>query len=191
VLNSLFQTLSIAALILSMRVAAIAGQDEFDYCYQSKVEMPTLNQHRAWLEQNPRYGVEFAAPYYARAKMYGDKFVQYQIYYQKERSYSRFAEIFSWAGIREAKGNVITDTQCKFPIVFMVGLKPKSIKDRVLYVSDGRGLFSILDLGHMKPSRRPFQIKLIGSNKTICRDIRRGSLWVNEQLCMDVSTNFK
>lgn len=156
-------------------------------CYKSTATLPTLQQQRAWLRDNKRYGPEAAAGYYAVAKRFGDNFIQYQVHYQAEPSGSLSSDIANYNGIKD-KGTGEGKSACHAPYVYLVGLKPVSIKGDAIYVSESRGLYSVVSLGSLEKSKRPFQLKLAGSDKMLCKDFRRDmGFGVEDEPCIDLS----
>ena len=72
-----------------------------------------------------------------------------------------------------------------------MGLKPVSIEGKALYVRERRGLYSLVSLASPR-GRQLSQLKIAGSNKILCREIRRGmEFGVNGHPCIDLARNFQ
>jgi hypothetical protein len=82
---------SICVLLLTMTTASLA--DSVSVCLQTELKLPTLQEQRTYLEQEPRYGKDWADEYFEVAKRYGDDFIQYQVHYQPEASGSLRSDI--------------------------------------------------------------------------------------------------
>ena len=67
------------ALLLTMTPASVA--ENVTVCLQTRIRLPTLQEHRTYLEQNSCYGKDWADEYFNVAKRYGDDFIQYQVHY--------------------------------------------------------------------------------------------------------------
>ena len=174
----------------ALLAGAAAAGDKLTICYQATVNLPTIKQQRAAIAKNHRYSRDMADAYYVVAKRYGDDFVQYQVHYLAERSGSLSTDLYDYNGINDTGKETggATSTHCAAPLVWLVGLKPVSIKDKAIDVTEQRGLFSVVPLGEMKELERSYQLRMAGSGKLLCKDFRRDmGFGVDADPCLDLA----
>jgi hypothetical protein len=171
-------------LLLTMTTAS--GAESVTVCLQAKIKLPTLQEHRTYLQQNPRYGKDWADEYFNVAKQYGDHFFQYQVHYQPEASGSLRGDIKNYNGLKAAP---IEPNNCAPPVILLVGLKAISIDGKALSVTESRGLYSLISLAR---GQGVTQLKLAGSNKILCQEIRREmEFGVKGHPCIDLANKFR
>lgn len=185
-----FCRVAILVALAVLPAGAATAADKPAICYQATVKLPTIAQQRVAIAKNGRYGRKMADAYYAVAKRYGDDFTQYQVHYLAERSGSLSGDLYGYNGIddtgKETGG--ATTTHCAAPLVWLVGLKPVAIKGKAIDVTEKRGLFSVVALGKLKESERPYQLEMAGSGKLLCKDFRREmGFGVESDPCLDLS----
>jgi hypothetical protein len=153
--------------------AAIASADSsLKICGRATVTMPSLEQHRAWLASNTRYGPEQAEQFFKDGRSAGDNYVQYQMIYQEEEAASAWFDIQGESGLREANEQAIKQWVCKrkdYPVVFLIGLEAASMKAGTLYVTPRKGQYVIVSL---RKSKKITPVRLAGSNKLICSNLK-------------------
>jgi len=159
---------SILSLLVTMTTASAA--ESFVVCLQAEISLPTLEHQRNYIAGNPRYGRDWADEYFNVAKRYGDDFVQYQVHYQPEASGSLRSDIKNYNGLQAAP---LESKDCELPVILLVGLKPASIDGKALSVTQSRGLYSLISLANIEEAKRPSRLKLKGSDKILCEEIRR------------------
>lgn len=176
-------SLSTLGLLLAMSNAAVA--ETATVCLQIEIKLPTLEEHRTYLEQNPRYGSHLADEYFAVARQYGDDFIQYQVHYQPGPSGSLRSDIRNYNGLKAAP---IESGHCETPVILLVGLKPVSIDGKTLSVKKSRGLYSLITVAGRKEAKQVSQLKLADSDKILCEEIRREmGFGVKGHPCIDLA----
>jgi hypothetical protein len=168
--------------------------ERIDLCLQAIVTMPSMEHHVAWLAQNPRYGATVADKFKDRAGKSGNDRLQFQIYYHPELSASGWFDIENYSGIANSNPRVLKKWACGtsdrvYPLLFMIGIEPKFIRDGTLYVSKKKSVFPILSLGSLRGSE-PIPMRLTGSKELVCRDVIAASFWEETRECTDIASHF-
>jgi len=155
---------------------AAAADASIIICSKDMVTMPSIEQHRAWLTENKRYGSELAAEFVAEARASGDDYLQYQIIYQPELSGSLFFDLQGLSGLLEAKPRPfrksICDAKKYYPLVILIGLELKSTSRGVLYVSRRIGLVTLISLGRLRNTHKAVPVRIFRSNTLLCPDLK-------------------
>src|SRR5262249_39010727 len=160
-------------------------------CAQSRVTMPSAEQHRAWLAADSRYGADIASKFATDARTQGDNYLQYQMFYLPEYpGGSGWFDITGVTGLREARSQRVKEWTCdnneSYPIVLLIGLEAKAIREGTLYVSPKRGLYTLVSLKDLSKSGDPMMVRLHDSNKPICRDLRTSAKFDEEEASPDI-----
>jgi hypothetical protein len=163
-----------------------AADSRIVICAQSRVTMPSAEQHRAWLAADSRYGADIASKFATDARTQGDNYIQYQIFYLPEYpGGSGWFDITGLTGLREARSRPVKEWTCdnneSYPIVLLIGLEAKSIREGTLYVSPNRGLYTLVSLTDLSKSGNPMMVRLFGSNKLVCTDLRTSAKFDEEE----------
>jgi hypothetical protein len=146
------------------------------YCSQATVEMPSADHHRSSLAENSRYGPEEATKVDELAARFGQRYLDYQLILHEELSASGWFDIEGQNGIQEAKVSKISHWACNdgendYPLLFMIGVQPESIRQGALYVSFKRGVYNIISLSSLR-NAKTIPVKLAASNELVCIDVR-------------------
>jgi hypothetical protein len=174
---------------LSLIVVPASAAEKVSLCLQAEIKLPTLEEHRTYLEHNPRYGSEWADEYFDAAKQYGNDFIQYQVHYQPAASGSLRNDIRSYNGFKAAP---VESANCEPPVVLLIGLKPVSINGKALSVTESRGLYGLISLASSEEAKRVSQLKFAGSDKILCEEIRREmGFGVKGHPCVELARKFQ
>jgi hypothetical protein len=170
---------------------AAAEDSRIVVCAQSRVTMPSAEQHRAWLASDSRYGGDIASKFAADARNQGDNYIQYQMFYLPEYpGGSGWFDITGLTGLREARSRPVKEWTCdtneSYPIVLLIGLEAKAIREGALYVSPNRGLYTLVSLRDLSKSGNPMMVRLFGTNKLVCTDLRTSAKFDEEELSSEI-----
>jgi hypothetical protein len=162
-------------------------------CQQSKGKMPSREQHRAFLATNPRYGPEMAEQFYRRYKPFGDDYLRFQIHYFPEHpGASGWFDVNGETGLAESNSVTIKEWSCKidkdYPVLLMIGIEPRSIRNGTLYVARRENTATILSLSQLAKADRPVPMRLDNSGRLVCPDVRAAVFWDERRKCTDVSS---
>lgn len=162
-------------------------------CGQNKVRMPSIERHRAWLSRNSRYGDEVATRFYTRAKDFGNDYLNYQVYYFPEHpGGSGWFDVVGLTGLAEGHRRQIRPWTCdKYPLLLLIGIKPISLRNGILYVSRGKNISTTISLSHLANTETPIEMRLARSNKLVCGDLRAAEFDSDQPSCADVSVFFR
>ena len=58
-----------------------------------------------------------------------------------------------------------------YPLLFMIGVQPDSIRQGVLYVSLKRGVYNIISLSSLRDAKT-IPVRLTASNELVCNDVQ-------------------
>jgi hypothetical protein len=164
-----------------------AGDSRIVICAQSRVTMPSAEQHRAWLAADSRYGAEIAEKFATEARSQGDNYIQYQIFYLPEYpGGSGWFDITGLTGLRQAPTQRVKEWTCdnneSYPIVLLIGVEAKTIQENALYVSPKRGLYTLVSLRDLNKSGNPIVVRMSDSSKLVCTDLRTFAKFDEEEL---------
>jgi hypothetical protein len=178
-------TIALVAWAMLLSHPARAGDSSIVICAQSRVTMPSAEQHRSWLASDSRYGPEISSKFAREARNQGDNYIQYQIIYLPEYpGGSGWFDITGLTGLREARRRPVKEWTCdnneSYPIVLLVGVEAKAIREDTLYVSPKRGLYTLISLRDLSKSGKPTMVRLFNSNKLICTDLRTSAKFDEE-----------
>jgi hypothetical protein len=170
---------------------ASAADSRIVVCAQSRVTMPSAEQHRAWLAAESRYGAEIASKFATDARTQGDNYLQYQMFYLPEYpGGSGWFDITGLTGLREARSQRVKEWICdnneSYPIVLLIGIEAKTIREGTLYVAPKRGLYTLVSLRDMSKSENPMKVALVDSNKPICGDLRTSAKFEDDEGSSDI-----
>jgi hypothetical protein len=163
-----------------------AADSHIVVCAQSRVTMPSAEQHRAWLAADSRYGAEIASKFATDARTQGDNYLQYQMFYLPEYpGGSGWFDITGLTGLREARSQRVKEWTCdnneSYPIVLLIGIEAKAVREGTLYVSPKRGLYTLVSLRDLSKSGNPMKVVLFDSNKPICSDLRTSAKFEDDE----------
>jgi hypothetical protein len=185
-LPTIVLALVFAGTVLVSRPAEAEGDSRIVVCAQSRVTMPSAEEHRAWLAADSRYGEEISSKFATDARTQGDNYLQYQMFYLPEYpGGSGWFDITGLTGLREARSQRVKEWTCdnneSYPIVFLIGLEAKTIREGTLYVSPQRGLYTLVSLKDLSKPGKPMPVRLSGSNKLVCTDLRTSAKFEDEE----------
>jgi len=170
---------------------ASAADSRIVVCAQSRVTMPSAEQHRAWLAADSRYGADIASKFATDARRQGDNYIQYQIFYLPEYpGGSGWFDITGLTGLRETRSRPVKEWACdnneSYPIVLLIGLEAKAIREDTLYVSPKRGLYTLVSLRDQSKSGKPIMVRLFDSKKLVCSDLRTSAKFDEEEVSPEI-----
>lgn len=188
----------VLALILcwpALIVLTAPAQTRMTICAQVKVRLPSLEQHRASLAENPRYGPELAEDFDRRAKPSGDDYLHFQVHYFAEYpGASGWFDIVGLTGLAESEQVSIKDRTCSmedYPLVLLIGIEPKSVRNGTLYVVRRKNITTLVSLRHSAKANRPIPMRLRSSGRLVCADLRTAVFDDEDRSCADVSSFFR
>jgi hypothetical protein len=148
---------------------------------------------RPILQRNPRYGPQIAEDFFNRAKDSGDDYLQFQVHYFAEYpGGSGWFDVVGLTGLAEAHQKQIRQWTCdNYPILLMIGIEPRFIKNGTLYVSRNKNITTIISLSKLSKVDKPLAMRLLRSNQLLCADLRAADFNSDERKCADVSSFFR
>ncbi len=187
----------LSCVVLLALCSGALGDERIKICSQARVTMPSLKEHVAWLEQNSRYGHDTAEDFAKNAKTDDADYLQFQIYFLPEYpGGSGWFDFNGMTGITEAKQTVLRKWSCgngnePYPLLVMIGIEPKSIRNGTVYVSGRTGTFTIISLKPLGDIRQPLPMQLQNSGTVICPDVRTAEFDVDDRQCSNLAPFFR
>ena len=110
------------------------------------------------------------------AARFGQRYLDYQLIFHEELSASGWFDIEGLNGIQEAKVSKMNHWACNngendYPLLFMIGVQPETIRQGALYVSFKRGVYNIISLSSLRDAKT-IPVRLAASNELVCIDVR-------------------
>ena len=184
---------AVALLALLLLFPTTPAQAQIVVCARSKVTMPSTKSHRAWLENNVRYGPPVAADFFSRAEKVGDGYLQFQAHYFSEHpGVSGWFDVSGLTGLAEAHERQVQRWTCeRYPLLLMIGMEPRAVDKSTLYVSPRKGIATTISLSRLPKSGAPLAMRLQRSNQLVCADLRTAEFFADERKCEDISQFFR
>jgi hypothetical protein len=157
--------------------------------------MRSVEEHRTWLSENKRYGLQIAAEFYSRAKNSGDDYLQYQVhYFPAYPGGSGWFDVAGITGLAESDSKQVRSWTCDVwdhPFLLMIGIEARAVRNGTLYVSRKKNISTIISLSRLSETNMPIAMRLKRSNRLVCADLRAAEFDDDHRKCADVSSFFK
>lgn len=150
-------------------------------CMQARMQLPDIEAHIKALRENSRWGEDIVSYFDQGQKEFGQEFLTYQVFFQGGLSGSAWVDIDSISGaINASKFAIDVEWKCGdpslYPLLVLIGLKTTKFAQGTVYATPEPGLYSIVPLHRLGSTGAPIELRLAGSGKLICPDIREAAL---------------